>query len=107
MCGGGEEAMPREATTFCKSSITKSGGQGRVEGSKGRRVEGSKGRRVEGSKGRRVPFFQWSCPLKVLRIRVIFCSEATLRIFLGCFATVIEGFLCNPSYYCTKASSFA
>ena len=46
--------MPREATTFCKSSITKSGGQGRVEGSKGRRVEGSKGRRVEGSKG---PFF--------------------------------------------------
>ena len=55
MWGGGEEAMPREATTFCKSSITKSGGQGRVEGSKGRRVEGSKGRRVEGSKGRRVP----------------------------------------------------
>ena len=35
---------------------------------------------------------------------VRFCSEATLRIFLGCFATVIEGFLWNPSYYCTLAS---
>ena len=60
--------MAREATTFCKSSITKSGGQGRVEG----------------SKGRRVPFFfngTGSCPLKVLRIRVFFVAKQPYGYF--------------------------
>ena len=82
VCGGGRRRWLAKLQLFVNLRLQKVGGK-----------EGSKGRRVEGSKG---PFFfqwYWVLSFKGPADQGIFCSEATLRIFLGCFATVIEGFL--------------